>query len=294
MILAKFDTDWSEFTLKDENWNTALDINTITASDDIIVVTLNMSRYSGYNGTGYDVGIATRGVTEQEAYNIWNQDLQQNQRTLLRQLQAFGLTSIPQCVYDGLLLYYIINGDVLQVDADEGVYDIRDSIANSDWTTVASMIKRSNFNREFCTRAASIIRLSDYGKTKSRTWMRQTGIFDMRDKNEIDVLDEGQLERARFAYYAETLRFLPKTPEGIKRTIAKAYANTLVVEQFTYSTTNVFEITESPSMEPVEKLLVEVNGEAIQHFFDFTIANNTITITKTLKAGDIIRFTTKI
>lgn len=294
MILAKFDTDWSEFTLKDENWNTALDINSITASDDIILVALNMSRYSGYNQTGYDVGKATRGITEQEAYNIWNQDLQQNQRTLLRQLQAFGLTSIPQCVYDGLLLYYIINGDVLQVDADEGVYEIRDGIANQDWPTVASMIKRSNFNREFCTRAASIIRLSDYGKTKSRTWMRQTGIFEMRDKNEIDVLDEGQLERARFAYYAETLRFLPKTPEGIKRTIAKAYVNTLVVEQFTYSTTNVFEITESPSMEPVEKLLVEVNGEAIQHFFDFTIANNTITITKTLKAGDIIRFTTKI
>lgn len=102
------------------------------------------------------------------------------------------------------------------------------------------------------------------------------------------------MDRARFAYYAETLRFLPNTPEGIKRTIAKQYNSTLVVDQFTYGSSNVFTINGSPSMDPVEKLKVEVNGEAIQHFFDFTILNNVITITKSLKSGEIIRFTTKI
>ena len=116
-------------------------------------------------------------------------------------------------------------GLVVTVTADEDTYEIRDYIANSDWTTVASMIKRSNFNRLFCVQAASIIRLSDYGKSKSRSWMRQTGIFEMRDKNEIGALDENDLERARFAYYAETLKFLPNTPEGIKRTIAEVADN---------------------------------------------------------------------
>ena len=294
MILEKFNTDWNEFVLKDPDWNTLLDIETISASDRVQLITLNMSRYNGYNQTGYGVGTVNQGITEQQAYNIWITDFQSNQRTLLRQLKSFGLTSIPQCVYDGLLLYYIINGNILYVDSDEGLYELRDSIVNQDWSTVASMIKRSNFNRIFCITAASIIRLSDYGKSKSRIWMRQNGIFNIRDKNEVGLLDEGELQRARFAYYAETLRFLPKTPEGIKRTIAKAYQNTIVVEQFTYSDNNVFTITDSPSMEPVEKLLVEVNGQAIQHFFDFTLLNNVITITKSLKAGDIIRFTTKI
>ncbi len=46
-------------------------------------------------------------------------------------------------------------------------------------------------------------------------------------------------------------------------------------------------------MDPVEKLTVEVNGNVIQHYFDFTLLNNVITITKSLNAGDIVRFTTK-
>lgn len=294
MILQKYNTNWTEFTLKDAEWDKSIFIDDIYASDKIILVTLNMARYVGYNQTGYSIAGANQGITEQQAHDIWIKDFQNNQRVLLRQLKSFGLTSIPQCVFDGLLLYYIINGDVLTVTADEDIYEIRDYIVNSDWTTVASMIKRSNFNRLFCVQAASIIRLSDYGKSKSRSWMRQTGIFEMRDKNEIGALDENNLERARFAYYAETLKFLPNTPEGIKRTIAKAYVNTLVVENFTYSDTNVFTITDSPSMEPMEKLRVEVNGEAIQHYFDFTLLNNVITITKSLKTGDIVRFTTKI
>jgi|SaaInlStandDraft_1057018.scaffolds.fasta_scaffold122010_1 hypothetical protein len=293
-ILSKFKTNWEEFIVKDENWNTRLDINTITASDKVILVTLNMSTYVGYNQTGYSIPGFDRGITEQEAYNIWIQDFQNNQRTLIRQLKDFGLPSIPQCVYDGLILYYIINGDISQVTANEGVYELRDYIVNSDWDSLASAIKRSNFNRNFCSQAASIIRLSDYGKTKSRSWHRQTGIYEMRDKNDIDALGEDDLERARFAYYAETLKFLSKTPEGIKRTIAKQYDSKLVVDQFTYSGSSVFTISTTPSMEPVEKLKVEINGEVIQHFFDFTLLNNVITITKTLNTGDIVRFTTKI
>ena len=108
-ILSKFKTNWEEFIVKDENWNTRLDINTITASDKVILVTLNMSTYVGYNQTGYSIPGFDRGITEQEAYNIWIQDFQNNQRTLIRQLKDFGLPSIPQCVYDGLILYYIIN-----------------------------------------------------------------------------------------------------------------------------------------------------------------------------------------
>ena len=124
--------------------------------------------------------------------------------------------------------------------------------------------------------------------------MRQNGIFEMRDKNEINILSVSELERARFAYYAETQKFLPKMPEGIKRDIIRRYDQTTVVENFTYSNTNVFTISDSPSMDPVEKLTVEVNGETIQHYFDFTLLNNVITITKSLKTDDIVRFTTKI
>jgi hypothetical protein len=293
-MLTRYKTDWNEFTLKDESWNTNVDINSITASVTVKSVTLNMSRYSGYDGHGYNVGNANRGITEQEAYNIWITDFQLNQRTLLKQLKSFGLNSIPQCVYDGLLLYFIINGNILFVTAPEENYEMREYIVGKDWDTVASMIKRSNFNKQFCARAATIIRLSDYGKTKSRTWMRQSGIFNMRDRNELGALNGDMLKRARFAYFAETANFLPNTPEGVKRTIATEYESTVFVEQFTYNNTKVFTVSRSPSMDPVEKLTVELNGTAIQHYFDFTLENNTVTIIKTLNVGDIIRFTVKI
>tara|TARA_R110000868_G_scaffold132076_3_gene342525 strand:- start:12147 stop:13034 length:888 start_codon:yes stop_codon:yes gene_type:complete len=293
-ILTRYKTNWDEFVVKDENWDTDININDITASDRIILVTLNMSRYRGYAGTGYEVGTATRGVTEQEAYNIWIGDFQLKQRTLLKQLKSFGLLSIPQCVFDGLLLYFIINGNVLTVTAPEEHYEIRDYIVAKDWNTVASMIKRSNFNREFCARAATIIRLSDYGKTKTRSWMRQNGIYNMRERNELGALAGDMLTRARFAYFAETTKFLANTPEGVKRTIVNEYEKTVIVEQFTYSSASVFTISASPSMDPVEKLTVELNGTAIQHYFDFTLTNNVITIIKTLNVGDIVRFTTKI
>ena len=294
-INDKFKTSWDEFVVKDQNaLDTQFDIANITASEKLKLVALNMGRYSGYDGFGYDIGVTSRGITEQEAFNIWNQDFQKRQRTLIKQLSSFNIKEISQPAFDGLLLYYIINGNVLTVTSFEGQYELRDYIVNKDWDIVASMIKRSNFNRKFCSNASSIIKLSDYGKAKTRIWMRQNGIFEMRDKNEINALSVRELERARFAYYAETQKFLPNMPEGIKRDIIRRYDQTTVVENFTYSNTNVFTIADSPSMDPVEKLTVEVNGEAIQHYFDFTLLNNVITITKSLKTGDIVRFTTKI
>ena len=294
-IASRFTTDWTDFIVKDqEKVNTEIGLRDISASEVIKLVTLNMSRYNGYNGLGYDVGSADRGITEQEAYDIWIKDFQTNQRTFIKQLQALNITSISQCVFDGLLLYFIINGNILTVTAPEGTYELKNYIVEKDWSTCASMIKRSNFNKVFCLRAATIIKLADYGKNKYRTWMRQTGIFEMRDKSEINSLNLDQLARARFAYYAETLRFLPKTPDGIKRNIAKEYEKTLIIENYTYDITKVFTLIQTPSMEPVEKLKVEINGTQIQHYFDFTIVNNVVTITKELTAGDIVRFTIKI
>lgn len=294
-ISDKFKTAWDEFTVKDQTaLDTAIDIANISASEKVILVALNMGRYSGYDGFGYDIGKADRGITEQEAYNIWDEDFQKRQRTVIKQLESFNIKTITQPAYDGLMLYYVINGNLLTVTADEGNYELRDHIARKDWDTVASIIKRSNFNRPFCNQASSIIKLADYGKTKNRAWMRLNGIYEMRDKNEIDALSVEELFKARFAYYAETAKFLPKTPEGVKRDIIRRYDQTTIIENFTYNNSSVFTITSSPSMDPVEKLKVEINGTVVQHFFDFTLVNNVITVTKELKAGDIVRFTTKI
>ena len=67
----------------------------------------------------------------------------------------------------------------------------------------------------------------------------------MRDINEKATLDTDQLRRARFAYYAETQKFLPFTPEGKQRQIVKDYNNTLIVQNFTFSGTSTFTLAKS-------------------------------------------------
>jgi hypothetical protein len=136
--------------------------------------------------------------------------------------------------------------------------------------------------------------LADYGKYKTRKWYRANGIFKMRDFNEKGVLNNDQLRRARFAYYAETKKFLPMTPEGLKRTIAKDYEATLVKKTFTYSGTNTFELEKNASITPIQKLEVVVNDKVLQYEYDWTISNFTLTISKSLNTGDIIQTTIKI
>jgi hypothetical protein len=116
----------------------------------------------------------------------------------------------------------------------------------------------------------------------------------MRDQNEKNLLTDAQLKRARFAYYAETLKFLPFTPESIKRDIVKRYNQTLVNQTFTYSGSNTFTMDTSFSMDPIEKLEVRLNGEILDHLFDFTVSDLVVTITKSMTNGDIIRTQIKI
>ena len=47
-------------------------------------------------------------------------------------------------------------------------------------------------------------------------------------------------------------------------------------------------------MTPVEKLQVLLNGEILDHLFDYTIDGVTITITKTIVNNDIVQTIVKI
>ena len=41
-------------------------------------------------------------------------------------------------------------------------------------------------------------------------------------------------------------------------------------------------------MYPKEKLLVQLQGQALQHLYDFTVSGRTLTISKTMQATDQI------
>jgi hypothetical protein len=251
----------------------------VFASDTLVLVALNNFKYNGYNGKGYSVGTATRGITEEEAYNIWIEDFRRRERNLIRQLKSFGLNEISQSAFDGLLLYYLLAENFTIVYAMEGQYNLRDHIATKNWDTVAGMILRDHANRQNSIRAATILRLADYSNPKNRGWLRANGIFEMRASNQIGLLSGDQLARARFSYYAETLEFLPLTPNSIKRDIAKRYEETLITQSWTYDGSTVnYSLSKTPAMTPVEKLEVKVNNNILQYEYDFTLSGNVFTI----------------
>jgi hypothetical protein len=116
----------------------------------------------------------------------------------------------------------------------------------------------------------------------------------MRRANELGSLKGDVLKRARFAYYAETNSFLPQTPMGIKRDIAKRYEETVIYKSYEYNAAGTYELLKTPSMDPIEKLEVTVDTTIIQHLFDYTIDGNTLTITKDIDTNSTIYTKIKI
>lgn len=291
-----FRTVWTDYDVKDDTmYDTLIDITTIGASESVRSVALNFSRYNAYDTAGYGESNFTNGVTEQQAFNDWILQWENENSKVLKSIFNLNILKITQNQYDAIVLFNWTTGDVYTVASPEGQYDLRSVIQNKNWDSVADMMSRSTINKEKSVLCAKLLRLADYDSFKDRIWLRTQGIHDMRKKNELRLLDSQQLRFARFAYFAETGDFLPYTPEGIKRDIVKKYNNTLIQQRFeSDGTTTQFKLTQAPSIYPVEKIKVLINGQQIQLYYDYTVDNTTLTITHPLVSGDLIDITIKI
>jgi hypothetical protein len=287
---------WSDFVVKNEDdYQKRLDINTITSSENARLVALNFfSDYSGLDGTAYGEGLFNFGMTEQEAYDIWEENYNNQEQLAKKQLIANGVTSISRSAYDGMILHHWATGKLLTSKIGDTEYKLLPSILNGDYERIANILINSSTNKQQCQKIATIIRLADYGKPKTRTWQREQGVFTMRDLNEKGTLSTDQLRRARFSYYAETGNFLPRTPESLQRQIAKMYNDTLITQTFTFSGNSTFSLERAVSMDPIEKLKVTINDAIQQHFYDFTLDGNSLTISKSMNTGDIVKTVIKI
>jgi len=301
-IERRFQTVWSDYIIKDTvSYNTEIDLNLLTASTSAISTALTFfDSYSGYDTTAYGEDQYTTGLTEQQAYDNWISSFNKQQIIVKKQLiqnsikQPEVIPGLPQCVYDGLVLYHWATGKVFNVDADESLYEMLPFFKNNDYDTIANMMMRSNVNRKLCIKAATVLRLADYGHSRSRLNFRTNGIHNMREQNELDSLDSTEIRRARFAYFAETGSFLPFSPESTQRDVVRAYNQTLVKKTFIFDATSVFKLEKPASMTPVEKLAVTINDNIQQHLYDFTVVDDQLTISKSMVAGDIITAIIKI
>jgi len=288
---------WDDFTVKDtESYSTVLDTTSTTASDKAQLMALSFfGVYSGWNGKAYGEGNYTQGLTEQQAHDLWQEQFNKQQALAKKQLIANGVTRITQSVYDGIILLHWATGKVLVVTNGKIEYRLLNPLLKQDYDTVADMIINSSNNKSLCVKIATLLRLVDYGQLRTREQYRSKGVFSMRDRNELGILTVEETRRARYAYYAETLKFLPNTPEGAKQQLVKEYEATLIKKSFTFDGTNTtFTLERSPSMTPQEKLEVLINGAIQQHLFDFKVVGDQLTISKPMTTGDIISTTIKI
>lgn len=295
-VEQRFRRNWSDFTVKDHTtYHTVLNIANVTSSQKAIDCALSFfSNYSGFDQTAYGEGSYTTGLTEQQSFDLWKDAYNKQEMLAKRQLISNGIGTITQSVYDAMVLYHWATGKLFEVFHGKIVYEILPVLKQGKYDTLADMIINSQINKTLCVRIATILRLADYGKVKTRTWYRSNGVFKMRDFNEKGTLNNDQLSRARFAYFAETGNFLPNTPEGLSRKIVTDYNSTLVTQIFAFDGATNFNLLANASMSPVEKLLVTINDDIQQHFFDFTLDGFTLTITKSMNTGDIVKTVIKI
>tara|TARA_B100002019_G_scaffold289223_1_gene304388 strand:- start:664 stop:1560 length:897 start_codon:yes stop_codon:yes gene_type:complete len=292
----KFKKIWSDFTVKDETaYTTQLPLENVTSSENARLLALSFfNSYSGFDTTAYGEGEYDTGLTEQQAFDLWQEEYNKQELLAKSQLIANNVATMSRSAYDAIILYHWATGKLFQSIQGAIEYNLLKPLRSFDYETVANMIVNSTVNKDLCIKIATVLRLADYGKPKDRTWYRSRGVFNMRDINEKATLDTDQLRRARFAYYAETQKFLPFTPEGKQRQIVKDYNDTLIVQNFTFSGTSTFTLAKSVSMSPIEKLTVTINDNIQQHLFDFTIDGTTLTITESMNTGDLIKTTIKI
>tara|TARA_B100000035_G_scaffold131918_1_gene112142 strand:- start:2431 stop:3327 length:897 start_codon:yes stop_codon:yes gene_type:complete len=292
----KFKKIWSDFTVKDETaYTTQLPLENVTSSENARLLALSFfNSYSGFDTTAYGEGEYDTGLTEQQAFDLWQEEYNKQELLAKSQLIANNVATMSRSAYDAIILYHWATGKLFQSIQGAIEYNLLKPLRSFDYETVANMIVNSTVNKDLCIKIATVLRLADYGKPKDRTWYRSRGVFNMRDINEKATLDTDQLRRARFAYYAETQKFLPFTPEGKQRQIVKDYNDTLIVQNFTFSGTSTFTLAKSVSMSPIEKLTVTINDNIQQHLFDFTVDGTTLTITESMNTGDLIKTTIKI
>ncbi len=80
-LIKSLQTVWEDFIVQNTSlYNTQLLLSDLTASDDCKLTALNFSRYHGYVGTGYGESSTSVGVTEQQAYDLWDSEFNRYQK----------------------------------------------------------------------------------------------------------------------------------------------------------------------------------------------------------------------
>lgn len=202
-------------------------LKNLEASDALLNFVLRQNSWSAYNyidkdgvgriGYGTTKNLDSVGLTEKQSYSDWIDDFKIKEK---RFKKVLPVDKLSQTQYDGLLSLYYHTSTVNHTGSYVRQFEIFDYIKQDNWQYLATALVLSGNNRLLRQGEARIIMLGDYGKNKDRSLLKEAGLQKIR-KQYPERLTELQQRQAEYVYYAETKRFLPKTPHSRQRQIVK-------------------------------------------------------------------------
>jgi hypothetical protein len=227
-IQEKLKIQWQNFSISNE-WEVKLIIPTVdrVVSNKMIPIILSQYRFrmgkiflneNKKYTIGYGIGDIenTLGLTENEAYSLWIEELKRKEKILRKQLP---IPFIEQSKFDAILSLYFSTGTWKSLEGNQGIYDTEFAIKNLNWELFANMLSDAKNNGTQRRKEAKIVMLGDYTIDKDRSWLRTEGTQFERIRYNLETTDKITKNQIENAYYRQLGSFLPGMSDLQKRKV---------------------------------------------------------------------------
>ena len=225
--------DYTVFSVVNDAYvNDLKSIKDFEASNELINFIISTENYTPYAhlgvdgktkiGYNLDIDVDGNGLTENEAYNIFIDQLKIAERKLKK---LIPLDTLTQSQYDALLSVYYRTGDFKKIGSDQRKFDVYDFVKNKQWNYYATALTNCGNNRGIRQLEAKILMLGDYGIDNInevdfvRSFVKSASLKRLERDYPRKMKTDKQKLQAERVYFVETQRFLPGMDQARMRLV---------------------------------------------------------------------------
>jgi hypothetical protein len=219
---------WENYTIVNE-WEVKnlVETNVRRVSNKMITVILSnnifrMGKYFSNEENKFKIGYGygdpdnPLGLTEDEAFSLWIEELKRKEKILRKQLP---IPFIEQTKFDALLSLYFLTGTWKKVEGNLANYDTAYAVKTLNWELLANMLCDAKINNDQRRKEARVLMLGDYNTEKDRRVIRTEGTQFERNRYSLSSTDMSIKNQIENAYYRQIGGFLPGMTDLQKRKV---------------------------------------------------------------------------
>ena len=225
--------DYTIFTVANDAYvNDQQPVKNLEASKELVNFIISTENYTPYAHLGVDetmkigynlsIDVDSNGLTENEAYNIFIDQLKIAERKLKK---LIPLDTLTQSQYDALLSVYYRTDDFKKIGSEQRRFDVYEFVKNRQWDYYATALTNCGEDRNIRQLEAKILMLGDYGIDSTneiefvRSFIKSASLKRLeRDYPRKMTTDKQKLQAER-VYFVETKRFLPGMDQSRMRLV---------------------------------------------------------------------------